>query len=126
MVSIVCEKEPKIFSQLNKEQKKTLVKANEVDHLQTMIEKHYWLFGEEYSLVTAEEPNFEEALRRYLYILEDDEKKVEMEAKNKRKQMDIFAVKRNVNNGKIENIVVELKHTTNVKLGKKQLDQVIE
>ena len=40
--------------------------------------------------------------------------------------MDIFAVKRNVNNGKIENIVVELKHTTNVKLGKKQLDQVIE
>lgn len=197
MVSIVCEKEPKIFSQLNKEQKKTLVrlfdliiengdtnslykildqvidlddderdelaelldkssmsnitktikliqdrykavaelkelvfnpdlKANEVDHLQTMIENHYWLFGEEYSLVTAEEPNFEEALRRYLYILEDDEKKVEMEAKNKRKQMDIFAVRRNVNNGKIENIVVELKHPTNVKLGKKQLDQVIE
>lgn len=197
LVSIVCEKEPKIFSQLNKEQKKTLVrlfdliiengdtnslfkildqvidlddderdelaelldkssmsnitktikliqdrykavaelkelvfnpdlKANEVDHLQTMIENHYWLFGEEYSLVTAEEPNFEEALRRYLYILEDDEKKVEMEAKNKRKQMDIFAVRRNVNNGKIENIVVELKHTTNVKLGKKQLDQVIE
>lgn len=197
LVSIVCEKEPKIFSQLNKEQKKTLVrlfdliiengdtnslytildqvidlddderdelaelldkssmsnitktikliqdrykavaelkelvfnpnlKANEVDHLQKMIESHYWLFGEEYSLVTAEEPNFEEALRRYLYILEDNGEKVEIESKDKRKQMDIFAVRRNINNGKIENIVVELKHPTNVKLGKKQLDQVIE
>ena len=81
MVSIVCEKEPKIFSQLNKEQKKTLVKANEVDHLQTMIEKHYWLFGEEYSLVTAEEPNFEEALRRYLYILKKKKKRLRWKLK---------------------------------------------
>lgn len=195
LVSIVCEKEPKIFSQLNKEQKKTLVrlfdliiengdtdslykileqvvdldederdelselldkssmsnitktikliqdrykavaelkelvfnpdlKANEVDHLQKMIENHFWLFGEEYSLVTAEEPDFEEALRRYIYILQDDDEEVKIESENKRKQMDIFAVRRNLNNGKIQNIVVELKHPTNVKLGKKQLDQV--
>ena len=195
LVSIVCEKEPKIFLQLNKEQKKTLVrlfdliiengdtdslykileqvvdldederdelselldkssmsnitktikliqdrykavaelkelvfnpdlKANEVDHLQKMIENHFWLFGEEYSLVTAEEPDFEEALRRYIYILQDDDEEVKIESENKRKQMDIFAVRRNLNNGKIQNIVVELKHPTNVKLGKKQLDQV--
>ncbi len=196
LVSIVCEKEPKIFSQLNKEQKKTLVrlfdliiengdtdslykildqvielddderdelamlldksslsnitktiklihdryktvaelkelvfnpdlKADEVHHLQKVIENHFWLFGEEYSLVTAEEPNFEEALRRYLYILEDSEEKVEIESENKRKQMDIFAIRRNINVGKIQNIVVELKHPTNIRLGKKQLDQVI-
>ena len=196
LVSIVCEREPKIFSQLNKEQKKTLVrlfdliiengdtnclykileqvvdlddeernelaelldkssmsnitktikliqdrykavaelkelvfnpdlKANEVDHLQKMIENHFWLFGEEYSLVAAEEPDFEEALRRYRYILEDDSEKIKIESENKRKQMDIFAVRRNINSGKIENIVLELKHPTNVRLGKKHLDQVI-
>lgn len=195
LVSIVCEKEPKIFTQLNKEQKKTLVrlfdliiengetdslykildqvvdldddereelaslldksslsnvtktikliqdrykaiaqlkelvfnpelKANEVDHLQKMIEDHFWIFGEEYALVTAEEPNFEEALRRYHYILEDEDEKIKIDSENKRKQMDIFAIRRNINNGKIQNIVVELKHPTNVKIGKKQLDQV--
>ena len=101
------------------------LKANEVDHIQAEIEKHFWLFGEEYSLVTAEEPDFEEALRRYKYILEDDLEKVIIDSENKRKQMDIFAVRRNINNGKIENIVVELKHPTNVRLGKKHLDQVI-
>lgn len=195
LVSVVCEKEPKIFSQLNKEQKKTLVrlfdliiengdtnslykileqvidldddereelsnlldnsslsnitktikliqdrykavaelkeliynpelKANEVEHLQKVIEKHYWLFGEEYSLVTAEEPDFEEALRRYLYLLEDEDDKVKIDSEDKRKQMDIFAVRRNINNGKIQNIVIELKHPANVRLGKKHLDQV--
>lgn len=196
LVSIVCEKEPKIFTQLNKEQKKTLVrlfdliiengetdslyrildqvvelddeereelanlldksslsnvtktikliqdrykaiaqlkelvfnpelKANEVDHLQKMVEEHFWIFGEEYALVTAEEPNFEEALRRYHYILEDEDEKIKIDSENKRRQMDIFAIRRNINNGRIQNIVVELKHPKNVKIGKKQLDQVI-
>ena len=43
--------------------------ANEVNHLQKMVEKHYWLFGEQYNLVTAAEPNFVEALKRYLRYL---------------------------------------------------------
>ena len=43
--------------------------ANEVNHIQGFIEKHYWLFGEQYNLVTAAEPNFEEALKRYTYYL---------------------------------------------------------
>lgn len=193
LVTIVYEKEPKIFTQLNKEQKKTLVrlfdliiengdtdslykildeiieltederdelanalektalsnvaktikmiedrykaieemkklvfddsiKANEVDHIQKMIENYLWIFGEEYSLVTAEEPDFEEALRRYLYILEQDDKEVEIDSEDKRRQMDIFA-RRNVDGKTFENIVVELKHPK-IRLGKKQLDQV--
>ena len=60
--------------------------ANEVDHIQKFIEKHYWFFGEEYHLATAEEPNFEEALRTFLnyvydiyydknsVVIEDDDK----------------------------------------------------
>ena len=47
------------------------IETTERCHLQPFIEKNYWIFGEEYYLVTAEEPDFEEALRRYLYILRD-------------------------------------------------------
>lgn len=193
LVAVVYEKEPKIFTQLNKEQKKTLVrlfdliiengdtdslykilnevidltdderdeladilektalsnvtktikliedrykaieelkklvfddsiKANEVDHIQKMMESYLWIFGEEYSLVTAEEQDFEEALRRYLYILDEDNSDVEVDSEDNRRQMDIFA-RRNVDGKTFENIVVELKHPK-IRLGKKQLDQV--
>lgn len=37
--------------------------------MQSFIEKHYWIFGEEYRMVCAEEVKFEEALRKYIYIL---------------------------------------------------------
>jgi len=99
------------------------LKANEVHHLQKLIESHYWLFGEQYHLVTAAEPKFDEALRRYHYLLyqEDVDKKVEHP--NKYKEMDIFACRQNVLINKIENIVIELKHP-NIKLGRNQYIQV--
>lgn len=99
------------------------LKANEVNHLQKFIEKHYWIFGEQYHLVTAAEPNFEEALRRYVFILTGEDKKREIKNADKNKQMDIFAVRQIVGNGEITNVVVELKHP-DVKLGEKQLSQV--
>lgn len=99
------------------------LKANEVDHLQKLIESHYWLFGEQYHLVTAAEPKFDEALRRYHYLLyqEDVDKKVEHP--NKYKEMDIFACRQSILTNRIENIVIELKHP-NVKLGRNQYIQV--
>lgn len=99
------------------------LKANEVDHLQKLIESHYWLFGEQYHLVTAAEPKFDEALRRYHYLLyqEDVDKKVEHP--NKYKEMDIFACRQSILTNRIENIVIELKHP-NVKLGTNQYIQV--
>ncbi len=99
------------------------LKANEVDHLQKMIESHYWLFGEQYHLVTAAEPKFDEALRRYHYLLyqEDIDKKVEHP--NKYKEMDIFACRQSILSSRIENIVIELKHP-NIKLGRNQYIQV--
>ena len=45
------------------------LKAGEVNHLQKLIEYHYWIFGEEYRYVCAEEVKFQEALNRYRYIL---------------------------------------------------------
>lgn len=102
--------------------------ANERDHLQTHIERHYWLFGEQYHLVTAAEPDFEEALRRYLYILrgeKKDKKDTKIEHESKNKEMDIFAVRWLPVLDHINNIVLELKHP-NVILGKEELDQVKE
>lgn len=99
--------------------------ANERDHLQTHIERHYWLFGEQYHLVTAAEPDFEAALRRYLYILRGEDKKKTIDHPSKNKEMDIFAVRWLPGLDHIDNIVLELKHP-DVMLGKQELDQVKE
>lgn len=98
--------------------------AGEVPHLQKMMEKNYWLIGEEYQLVTAAEPKFEEALRRYTYILCGDSEKKEISHADKNREMDLFLVRQGKRNKKIENIVIELKHPINVRLGKKEIDQV--
>lgn len=99
------------------------LKANEVVHIQKMIESHYWIFGEQYNLVTAAEPNFEEALRRYMHLLHKEYEDKGIEHPDKLKQMDIFAVRQDVHSDAINNIVIELKHP-NVHLGEKQLSQV--
>lgn len=102
------------------------IEAGEINALQPFIEKHYWLFGEQYHLVTAEEPDFEEALRRYLYILEGEiytREEINIDDPDKKKQMDIFAV-RQMKNGEVKSsIIVELKHPKII-LGYKELEQV--
>ncbi|WP_313558810.1 ATP-binding protein [Ruminiclostridium cellobioparum] len=99
------------------------VYANEVFHLQRFIENHYWIFGEKYNLVTAAEPKFEEALRRYKYLLTGDDEKTHINSPDKNKEMDIFAVRVNMNSGTVNNIIVELKHPDK-KLGEKEFNQV--
>lgn len=99
------------------------LKANEVDHLQKLIESHYWIFGEQYHLVTAAEPKFEEALRRYIYLLTDKDTVVEIDHPHRLKEMDIFACRQNTLLDRIENIVVELKHPQ-INLGNSQYSQV--
>ncbi len=99
--------------------------ANERDHLQKFIEEHYWIFGEQYTLVTAAEPKFEEALRRYTKILTGEDEKKYIDHKDKNKEMDIFAVRQNVQNDSINNIVIELKHPKKL-LGQKQYQQIYD
>ena len=100
--------------------------TNEVDHVQKFIERHYWFFGEQYHLATAEEPNFEEALRAYLNYASDCYYKkgdIHIEHKDKNKQMDIFAIQ-SVMSGEIKKcIVVELKRPS-VNLTIKELNQI--
>ena len=49
------------------------LRANERDHLQKVVEAHYWILGEQYSLVCAAEAKFETALRNYLEVLREGE-----------------------------------------------------
>ena len=99
------------------------LKANEVDHLQKLIESHYWIFGEQYHLVTAAEPKFEEALRRYIFHLTDKDESVDIDHPHRLKEMDIFACRQNKLVDRIENIVIELKHPL-INLGNSQYTQV--
>lgn len=100
--------------------------TNEVDHVQKFIEQHYWFFGEQYHLATAEEPNFEEALRAYLNFASDHFYKkgeIHIENDDKNKQMDIFAIQ-SIMTGEVKKcIVVELKRPS-VTLSSKELGQI--
>ena len=102
------------------------IKAGEINAIQPFIEKNYWLFGEQYYLVTAEEPDFEEALRRFIWVLQGEKKpkgSIKVDSEDAKRQMDIFAV-RQMKEGQIKkSIIIELKHP-NIRLSQKELTQV--
>lgn len=93
--------------------------TNERNHIQKIMERNYWIFGEEYNLVTADK-HFEKALSEYRYILDGYKNKEEYEVDSidKKKRMDIFmCAKRPLDvyeNSSIkeENIILELKAPT--------------
>lgn len=104
---------------------------NEVDDLQILIANSFWIFGEEYNIVTEAEPDFEQALKKYIEMNHSKVKGVSKSRGNKaklshidkNKEMDIFAFRQNIDTNTIENIVVELKHP-NIKLGEVEVSQV--
>lgn len=101
------------------------LQANEVRDLQSFIEKHYWIFGEEYRMVCAEEVKFEEALRKYIYILRGVSEKKYIAHPNKYKEMDLFLTRIDFRDGRPHNIVVEIKNPTTIKqLKSEQLNQL--
>mgnify|MGYP003097555150 FL=1 len=101
------------------------LQANEVRDLQSFIEKHYWIFGEEYRMVCAEEVKFEEALRKYIYILRGVSEKKYIAHPNKYKEMDLFLTVLDFRDGRPHNIVVEIKNPTTIKqLKSEQLNQL--
>ena len=105
--------------------------ADEVHDLQEMVPNMFWLFGEEYNIVTEAEPDFEEALTKYIDQVHQSTKgksksrrnKQKIDHPDKNKEMDIFAFRQSFEHNLIENIVVELKHP-NIKLGEVELSQV--
>lgn len=103
------------------------LKANERDHLQKFIEKHYWIFGEEYRMVCSEEVKFEDALRKYIYILRGVDKKKFILHSDKNKEMDLFLAGTDFRDGKPHNVIVEIKNPTTIKkLKNKEVGQIKE
>ncbi|MDD6485774.1 MAG: ATP-binding protein [Spirochaetales bacterium] len=100
--------------------------AGEVKHLQPVLENHYWIFGEEFNLVCAEEVKFEEALRRYKYYLYGVDEKSYIENPDKYKEMDLFlAGSQCKTTGYKQNLIIEIKSPTNVpKLTSKEYTQI--
>jgi len=99
------------------------IRANEVDHLQKVVQVSTWLFGEKYTLIAAAEDDFEKALREHIYILEGKKEKVKIDHTDKRKQVDIFICRQEKRHNKVHNIIIELKHPQK-KLGESHLSQV--
>ncbi|MBX2925428.1 MAG: ATP-binding protein [Chitinophagaceae bacterium] len=104
--------------------------TNERDHIQKIIEENYWLFGEQYHLVSANE-GFEKLFFHYNNLLNEPagkRKKVVSEEKNRRP--DIFICRKHsvpdILDDQVEmeeNIIVELKRP-DVDIGKMQLRQI--
>ena len=89
--------------------------ANERDHIQKIVEQHFWLFGEQFNLASAD-VRMKSSLDKYTNILYG-EKNIDVALKQdveQERRMDIFMCNsRNIENasGAVleENIIVELK-----------------
>lgn len=102
--------------------------TNERDHIQKIIEENYWLFGEQYNLVSADKP-FTSLLLEYTYVLDGQAEKGNFTAEDGRRRPDIFICQsQSLPNYSYttfleENIIVELKRPS-VVIGKEQFRQI--
>ena len=103
--------------------------STERDHIQKAIENNYWLFGEQFHLVSADD-TFEKALSNYLYLLDGEKKDSYINSDERLRRPDIFMCRKrkipdiqNLSDMLEENIVIELKRPT-VTIGKNQFRQV--
>ncbi|MFR1684452.1 MAG: hypothetical protein ACLSV3_06045 [Roseburia sp.] len=103
--------------------------ANERDHIQKIVQQHFWLFGEQFNLASADE-RMKNALEKYINILygvKDIEATLDEDAEQERR-MDIFMcnvrdIEASFRTTMEENIIVELK-APKVILSKKVLRQI--
>lgn len=87
--------------------------TTERDHIQTIVEKNYWLFGEQYHLVSADE-RFEKSLLEYRKKIGFDTMKDSLANEEKNRRPDVFICRKRMveypNSTELEeNIIVELK-----------------
>lgn len=102
--------------------------SNERAHIQKIVENHYWLFGERYNLVSADE-RMQKALEKYLYIIDGNESSAILPpSSDLLRRMDIFMCRKQMAEDSYEtqleeNIIVELK-SPKVKLTNKVYRQI--
>jgi hypothetical protein len=97
--------------------------ANEVNHLQKVIEANTWIFGEQYNLISSAEDTFDKALKEFRKKIDDEEIKDKMTNPERNKQMDIFLCRQTKKDSKIHNIILELKHPKK-RIGEKEVSQI--
>src|SRR3989338_388 len=83
--------------------------AKEVAHVQSMVERMTWFFGEQYATLGAQEDNFEKLLRQYRLVQNDFSEISPMEDPNKKKEVDLFLCRKMVNSHSVDNLIIELK-----------------
>lgn len=103
--------------------------TNERDHIQKIIENNYWLFGEQYHLVSHDD-SFDKVLSKYLYVLDGESSSTKtIENAEKKRRPDIFMCRKTTiqdtkhSSLMEENIIVELKRP-NVEIGFIQYRQI--
>jgi len=105
--------------------------TNERDHIQKVVEDNYWLLGEQYHLVSANE-SFDSLLNKYIQVLNKGakKKKAKIDNEESNRRPDIFICRKQFTTDPLdedagieENIIVELKRP-NVDIGKDQLRQI--
>lgn len=103
--------------------------STEREHIQKAIEDNYWLFGEQFHLVSADD-TFEKALSNYLYLLDGMKKETYINSNEHLRRPDIFMCRKrkiadnqNPSDMLEENIIIELKRPT-VTIGKEQFRQI--
>lgn len=99
--------------------------ANEHDHIQKLIEQHFWIFGEQYHLLTADK-NLTTSLRKYESITgTDGVGGISMTDKESRQRIDIFLYTQRVQEDSTsEMLIIELK-APHVKLSVDVFNQIV-
>lgn len=86
--------------------------VNERDHIQQIIENHYWLFGDQYQLVTAD-VSMRKSLQEFEKIAIGSEKPSDVKDAEWHKRMDIFLyASRMTDYEEQEGLIIELKAPT--------------
>ena len=102
--------------------------TNERDHIQKIVEQNYWLFGEQFHMVSHDE-SFENLISKYLCVLDGEDVKSDSIGDEERKRRpDIFMCRQYIHSYKYsnlreDNVIVELKRPS-VKIGTTQFRQI--
>ena len=100
--------------------------ANERDHIQKLIEQHFWLFGEQYHLLTADK-NLTTSLREFEYITETNSthSDLSISSKEARQRIDIFLYTQRIQeDSSSEMLIIELK-APYIKLSMEVFNQIV-
>ena len=108
----IVEKRIAVVSELKKIVYDYTAFANERDHLQKLIEQHFWLFGEQYNLLTADK-NLRTSLQEFERITECEgtlNDKMSITEQETRQRIDVFLYSQRIQeNSNSEMLIIELK-----------------